>query len=73
LAARRPNPEPHPAPSDARTKALVALLHATGRLDKLFPGAYQARARDLAQGHWQSRAVADELRMIKLAEAEAAT
>jgi hypothetical protein len=59
--------------SDPRTAALIALLHAAGLLEKFFPAADLGRARYLAQGHWPSRAVADELRMIKLAEAEAAT
>lgn len=59
--------------TDARTTALVGLLHVTGLLEKLFPEAEQSRARELADGHWPSQAVADELRMIRLAEAEAAT
>ena len=57
----------------ARTTALLALLRATGLLDKVFPAADQSRIRELAHDHWPARAVADELRMIKLAEAEAAT
>jgi hypothetical protein len=59
--------------SDARTVALIGLLHAAGLMDKLFPGAGPARLRDLTGDHWPSRAVRDELRMIRLAEAEAAT
>ncbi|MGY2744983.1 GOLPH3/VPS74 family protein [Pseudarthrobacter sp. O4] len=59
--------------SDPRTTALIALLHAAGLLEKFFPAADQGRARELAKGHWPSRAVAKELRMVKLAEAEAAT
>ncbi len=58
---------------DSRTTALVGLLHATGLLEKLFPEADQSRARELTDAHWPSHAVADELRMIRLAEAEAAT
>ncbi|MFE4833492.1 GPP34 family phosphoprotein [Arthrobacter sp. NPDC056691] len=61
------------SPSDARTSALIGLLHAAGLMDKLFPGASPARLRELTGEHWPSRAVRDELRMIRLAEAEAAT
>ena len=59
--------------SDPRTTALVGLLYSAELLGKVFPGADQSRARDLAHEHWPSRAVADELRMIRLAESEAAT
>ncbi len=58
---------------DARTTALIGLLYVTELLRKVYPAADQGRARDLANAHWPSRAVADELRMIRLAEAEAAT
>jgi hypothetical protein len=58
---------------DPRTSALIGLLHVTGLLEKLFPDVDQPRARELADGHWPSHAVADELRMIRLAEAETAT
>jgi hypothetical protein len=64
---------PHSAASDARTTALIGLLYATELLGKAFPAADQGRAREMARGHWPSRAVVDELRMIRLAEAEAAT
>ena len=60
-------------PSDARTTALIALLQAAGLLGKLFPAADLTRARELARDYWPSRAVVDELRMIRLAEAEAVT
>jgi hypothetical protein len=59
--------------SDSRTTALIALLQAAGLLDRLFPAADQSRVWQLVKDHWPSRAVADELRMIRLAEAEAAT
>jgi hypothetical protein len=59
--------------ADRRTTALIGLLHATGLLAKLFPDADEARVRDLAGSHWPSRGVTDELRMVTLAEAEAAT
>ncbi|PNH79948.1 GPP34 family phosphoprotein [Arthrobacter sp. AFG20] len=59
--------------SDARTAALIGLLHAAGMMDKLFPGAGPGRLRELTGDHWPSRALRDELRMIRLAEAEAAT
>ena len=62
-----------PGASDPRTTALIALLYAAGLLEKIFPAADQSRARELANGHWPSQAVADELRMIKMAEAEAVT
>jgi hypothetical protein len=60
-------------PPDARTTALIALLQAAGLLGRLFPGADQNRARELVKNHWPSRAVEDELRMIRLGLAEAAT
>lgn len=61
------------AAADPRTTALIGLLHVTGLLEKLFPEADRSRAREIADGYWPSHAVADELRMIRLAEAEAAT
>lgn len=60
-------------PSDARTTALIALLEAAGLLDKLFPAFDRDLPRKLAKNYWPARAVADELRMIRLAEAEAMT
>jgi hypothetical protein len=59
--------------TDSRTTALIALLQAAGLLDRLFPTADQNRVRQLAKDHWPSRAVVEELRMIRLAQAEAAT
>lgn len=64
---------PKAEPADARTTALIGLLYATELLGKDFPAADQGRAREMAHEHWPSRAVADELRMVRLAEAEAAT
>ncbi|MCU1522050.1 MAG: hypothetical protein JWM13_1217, partial [Arthrobacter sp.] len=40
-------------------------------LGKLFPAADKARASELAKDYWPSRAVEDELRMIRLAKEEA--
>jgi Golgi phosphoprotein 3 (GPP34) len=57
---------------DARTTALIALLQAAGLLGKLFPAADRVRADELAKDYWPSRAVEDELRMIRLAEEESA-
>jgi hypothetical protein len=59
--------------TDARTTALIALLQAAGLLGKLFPAADQSRASQLAKDYWPARAVEDELRMIRLAEAESPT
>lgn len=59
--------------SDPRTTALTALLYSAELLGKIFPAADQGHARELANDYWPSRAVAGELRMIRLAEAEAAT
>ncbi|WP_226758804.1 GOLPH3/VPS74 family protein [Arthrobacter sp. SO3] len=58
---------------DARTTALIALLHAAGLFGKLFPAADRTRAGELAKDYWPTRAVEDELRMIRLAQEEAAT
>ncbi|WP_346926523.1 GPP34 family phosphoprotein [uncultured Arthrobacter sp.] len=55
---------------DARTTALIALLQAAGLLSKLIPAADKIRASELAKDYWPSRAVEDELRMIRLAEEE---
>jgi hypothetical protein len=51
---------------------LIALLQASGLLPKLFPEADRIRASELSKDYWPSRAVEDELRMIRLAEEEAA-
>ena len=59
--------------SDARTTALIALLQAAGLLGRLFPEADQNRARELVKNHWPSRAVEDELRLIRLGLADATT
>jgi hypothetical protein len=58
---------------DARTTVLIALLQAAGLLGKLFPAADLTRASELARDYWPTRAVEDELRLIRLAEEEAAT
>ena len=57
---------------DARTIVLIALLQAAGMLGKLFPAADLTRANELSKDYWPSRAVEDELRMVRLAEQEAA-
>jgi hypothetical protein len=59
--------------SDVRTTALIALLQASGLLDKLFPATDLTHTSELAKDYWPSHAVEDELRMIRLAEQEAAT
>lgn len=58
---------------DARISALIALLHAAGLFGKLFPAADRVFADELAKDYWPARAVEDELRMIRLAQEEAAT
>ena len=58
---------------DPRATALVGLLYATDLFGRLFPHADQRRAREMARNYWPSRAVEDELRMVRLADAEAAT
>ena len=62
---------PSAAPPAARTTALIALLQAAGLLSKLFPEADQERAIELVKNHWPSRAVEDELRLIRLGVDEA--
>ncbi|QNE15885.1 GPP34 family phosphoprotein [Pseudarthrobacter sp. NBSH8] len=70
------SPEPAAKPDskapEARTIVLIALLQAAGLLGKLFPAADLTRANELSKDYWPSRAVEDELRMIRLAEQEAA-
>jgi hypothetical protein len=56
-----------PTTPDPRVRALIALLDAAGLLHKLFPSADQSRIQELVSDHWPSLAVADELRMIRLA------
>jgi hypothetical protein len=60
-------------PPDARIMALIALLQAAGLLHKLFPDVDQTRADELVENHWPSRAVEDELRMIRLTLMDIAT
>ncbi|WP_458779678.1 GOLPH3/VPS74 family protein [Arthrobacter sp. D3-16] len=67
-----PGAKPVPKASDARTIVLIALLQASGLLPKLFPEADRIRASELSKDYWPSRAVEDELRMVRLAEEEAA-
>ena len=72
-AATRAPAKPGAQAPDARTTALIALLQAAGLFGKLFPEANRSRASELARSYWPSRAVEDELRLIRLAEEEAAT
>ena len=71
--AAKPDATPAAKAPDARITALIALLQAAGLFGKLFPAADRVRASELAKDYWPSRAVEDELRMIRLAEEEAAT
>jgi hypothetical protein len=71
--AGAPGSKPVSRGPDDRTIVLIALLQAAGLLGKLFPNADLTRADELAKDYWPSRAVEDELRMIRLAEQEAAT
>jgi hypothetical protein len=72
--AETPDPsKPDAGKPDTRTMALIALLQAAGLFAKLFPAADRIWASELAKDYWPSRAVEDELRMIRLAEEEAAT
>lgn len=71
-----PPPDAEPAAvkrPDARIMALIALLQAAGLLRKLFPEADQHKADELVQNHWPSRAVDEELRMIRLTLTDVAT
>lgn len=68
-----PDAKPVAKAPEARTTVLIALLQAAGLLGKLFPTADLTRANELAKDYWPSRAVEDELRLIRLAEQEAAT
>lgn len=58
---------------NARILALIALLQAAGLFSKLFPDADRIWADELAKDYWPARAVEDELRLIRIAEEEAAT
>lgn len=69
----KPDAKAPDAKPDARTTALIALIHAAGLFNKLFPAADRTRSGELAKDYWPSRAVEDELRMIRLAQEEAAT
>lgn len=65
--------KPVPKRPDVRTIVLIALLQAAGLLGKLFPTADLTAASELSNDYWPTRAVEDELRMIRLAQQEAAT
>ncbi len=54
--------------TDARTRALIALLHAAGLLERLFPAADRNQIQDLTGDHWPSQAVEDELRELRVAD-----
>ncbi|ABK04994.1 hypothetical protein JOE40_002644 [Arthrobacter sp. PvP102] len=71
--AAKPAAKPESKGPDLRTTVLIALLQAAGLLGKLFPAADLTRANELARDYWPTRAVEDELRLIRLAEEEAAT
>ena len=72
-AAKSESKAPEATTADVRTTALIALLQAAGLFGKLFPQADRSRANELARDYWPTRAVEDELRLIRLAEEEAAT
>lgn len=55
------------AKNDPRNRALIALLHAAGLLERLFPAADRNRVQDLTHDHWPARAVEDELREFRVA------
>jgi hypothetical protein len=69
----QPDTKPVSKAPDARITALIALLQAAGLFGKLFPAADKGRASELAKDYWPSRAVEDELLMIRLAQEEEAT
>ncbi|MGO4192316.1 GPP34 family phosphoprotein [Arthrobacter sp. YAF17] len=69
----KPDAPPGSKETDARITALIALLHAAGLFGKLFPAADRGRASELAKDYWPSRAVEDELLLVRLAQEEAAT
>jgi hypothetical protein len=71
--AGAPGAKPVSTGPDARTIVLIALLQAAGLLGKLFPAADLTAADELSKDYWPTRAVEDELRLIRLAEQEAAT
>ncbi|MCU1435663.1 MAG: hypothetical protein JWR71_2388 [Pseudarthrobacter sp.] len=71
--AGAPGAKPVSKGPDARTIVLIALLQAAGLLGKLFPSADLTAASELSKDYWPTRAVEDELRLIRLAEQEAAT
>ncbi len=72
-AAKPDAAKPDAKASDARIKELIPLLQVAGLLGKLFPAADARRVMELTSGHWPSLAVEDELRMIKMAQAESPT
>ena len=69
----KPDTKPVAKVPDARITALIALLQAAGLFGKLFPEADRGRASELAKDYWPSRAVEDELLMVRLAQEEEAT
>lgn len=73
LGTTPPGAGPVPKAPDPRTIVLIALLQASGLLPTLFPEADRVRVSELSKDYWPSRAVEDELRLIRLAEEETAT
>jgi hypothetical protein len=73
VAPAKPDTKPVSKAPDARITALIALLQAAGLFGKLFPAADRGRASELAKDYWPSRAVEDELLMVRLAQEEEAT
>ncbi|KQN87150.1 GOLPH3/VPS74 family protein [Arthrobacter sp. Leaf69] len=73
VAPAKPDTKTVSKAPDARITALIALLQAAGLFGKLFPAADRGRASELAKDYWPSRAVEDELLMVRLAQEEEAT
>ncbi|WP_144671530.1 GPP34 family phosphoprotein [Arthrobacter sp. U41] len=69
----KPDTKPVSTAPDPRITALIAMLQAAGLFGKLFPTADRGRASELAKDYWPSRAVEDELLMVRLAQEEEAT
>ena len=68
VAPAKPDTKTVSKAPDARITALIALLQAAGLFGKLFPAADRGRASELAKDYWPSRAVEDELLMVRLAQ-----
>ncbi|WP_030455210.1 GOLPH3/VPS74 family protein [Herbidospora cretacea] len=55
------------AEPDERTAVLIGIMHATKALGTLFPGADEARVKEITQGDWAGEGVKEAVRAVEAA------